>query len=189
MRRTSRRFRICSELGEKILGGEEAQGGGIFKLINFAILVAGLVYLLRKPLSSFLAERADTIHEGLEEGRKALAASEARLKQIGDKLGHLEDEIASFKRAATAEMEAERERLQRSAAEEAEKIIQAARMQIETSARAAKLDLKAYTAEQAVHLAEEMVRQRLDDRGRHRLVSQFVEGLKDGRSPEVNSRD
>ena len=162
---------------------EESQGFRILKLINFAILAAGLGYLLRKPLESFLRDRADTIRERLEEGRNALQTSESRLKHIEQKLGRLEEEIARFKKEAASEMEAERERLQRSAAEEADKMGQAARMQIEISARAAKLELKAYTAEQAVRLSEELVRRRLDESGRHRLVTQFVEGLDNGRSP------
>ena len=39
--------------------GEEPKGGGVFKLINFVILAGALVYLLRKPLGSFLAQRSD----------------------------------------------------------------------------------------------------------------------------------
>jgi F-type H+-transporting ATPase subunit b len=168
---------------EKNAQGGEPESGGKFKLINFLILAGGLGFLLRKPLGSFLAERGDAIREGLEEGRGALEASQSKLRQIEDKLGRLEEEIARFKAAATAEMEAERERLRSSAAEETDKIIQSARTQIEISARAAKLELKAYAAEEAVRLAEELVRRRLDDRGQHRLVTQFVEGLKNGRSP------
>jgi len=161
--------------------GEEPKGGGVFKLINFVILAGALVYLLRKPLGSFLAQRSDTIREELEEGRKALEASQTQLRVIEDKLGRLEEEIASFKAAATREMEAEGERLRSAAAEEAEKVAQSARAQIEISARAAKLELKVYAAAQAVELAEEMVRQRLDENGRKRLVTRFVEDLKNGR--------
>ncbi len=44
----------------------------IFKTINFAILVGGLGYVLRKPLGEFFRSRSASIQKSLEEGRKAL---------------------------------------------------------------------------------------------------------------------
>jgi F-type H+-transporting ATPase subunit b len=156
----------------------EAEGHELlFKIINFALLAGGLAYILRKPLADFFAARSNSIRKSLEEGRKALEASQAQLQAVEQKLAHLEEEIAAFKASATKEMEAEQQRMKQAAAEEAEKILESARAQIEISVRAAKLDLKSYTAQQAVQLAEELIRQRLDDSTRKRLVSQFVAGL------------
>jgi F0F1-type ATP synthase membrane subunit b/b' len=92
-------------------------------------------------------------------------------------LQHLEEEIAVFRASAGREMEAERQRLKLAAAEEAEKILQSARAQTEVAVRAAKLELKSYAAEQAVELAEEIIRRRLDEAGRKKLVSDFLAGV------------
>jgi F-type H+-transporting ATPase subunit b len=151
----------------------------LFKAINFLILVVGLGYLLRKPLREFFAGRSASIRRHLEEGRKALEASQAQLQKVEEKLRHLEEEIAAFKALAAQDMEAERERMRQAAAEEAEKILQSSRAQIDSAVRAAKLDLKAYTAQQAIGHAEELIRRRLDDAGRKRLVSQFVARLEE----------
>jgi F-type H+-transporting ATPase subunit b len=164
-------------------GAEESKHEGPYKLINFVLLALGLGYLVRKPLSAFLAQRSEAIREGLEEARKALEASQARLKAVEEKLERLEEEIAGFKAAAASEMEAERERLRQATAEQAARIMQAARMQIESATRAAKFELKAYAAEQAVQMAEEMVRQHIDDSGRQRLLTRFVEQLKNRPAP------
>lgn len=156
----------------------EAEGHELlYKIINFALLAGGLACILRKPLADFFAGRSNSIRKSLEEGRKALEASGAQLQAVEQKLAHLEEEIAAFKAAATKEMEAEQQRMKEAAAEEAQKILESARGQIETSVRAAKLDLKSFAARQAVQLAEEMIRQRLDDSGRKRLLGQFVAGL------------
>jgi len=149
----------------------------IYKLINLSILVGALAYLLRKPAADFFAQRSASIRAGLEEGRKALEASQAQLKAVEERLKHLEEEIAEFKAAAAREMEAERQRLKAAASEAAEKIIQSARAQTEAAARAAKLELKMYAADQAVKLAEEITRQRLDDAGRKKLVADFLTGV------------
>jgi F-type H+-transporting ATPase subunit b len=157
--------------------GKRAGRELLYKFINLALLVGTLGFVLRKPLASFFAERAASIRKGLEEGRKALEVSQAQLKTVEEKLQHLEEEIAAFRASAGREMEAERQRLKLAAAEEAEKILQSARAQTEVAVQAAKLELKSYAAEQAVELAEEIIRRRLDGAGRERLVSQFLEGL------------
>jgi F-type H+-transporting ATPase subunit b len=113
----------------------------------------------------------------LDEGRKALEASQAKLQVVEEKLQRLEEEIAAFKAAAAREMEAERQRLQQSRAEEAARILESARAQTDIALRGAKLELKNYAAEKAVTLAEGLIRTRLDDSGRRRLVAQFAATL------------
>jgi F-type H+-transporting ATPase subunit b len=150
----------------------------VYKFINLALLVGALGYFLRKPLAEFFAGRSALIRKGLEEGRRALEESQAQLKAVEEKLLHLEEEIAAFKASAEREMEAERQRLKLAAAEDAEKILQAARAQTEVALRAAKLELKNYLAEQAVKSAGGIIRQQLDEAGRKRLVSEFLAEVK-----------
>jgi len=149
----------------------------VYKFINLAILVGALAYFLRKPAAEFFAQRSASIRKELEEGRKALEFSQGQLLAVEEKLRHLAEEIAAFKASAAREMEAERDRLKLAAADEADKIIQSARAQTEVAVRAAKLELKSYAARQAVELAEEIIRRRLDDAGRERLVKDFLDGV------------
>jgi F0F1-type ATP synthase membrane subunit b/b' len=160
----------------------------LYKFINLALLVGALAYVLRKPLADFFAQRSASIRKGLEEGRKALEASQAQLKAVEEKLQHLEEEIAEFKASAAREMEAERQRWKLAEAEEAEKILQAARARTEVAVRAAKLELKSYAAEEAVKLAEEIIRRRLDEAGRKKLVSDFLAEVKSQESRAEKSR-
>jgi F-type H+-transporting ATPase subunit b len=149
----------------------------LYHTINFAILVAGLVYVLRKPLGEFFSSRSASIHKRLEEGRKAIESSQAQLKAVEEKLRGLEAEIAAFKDSAAREMEAERQRWQQTIAEEAARIVESARVQTQMAVRGARLELKGYTARNAVARAEELIRARLDEPGRKRLVTQFVATL------------
>jgi F-type H+-transporting ATPase subunit b len=149
----------------------------LYKTINFVILVGGLAYVLRKPLADFFDSRSAAIRKALEEGKKALETSQAQLKAVQEKLSKLEAEIAAFRTSAAAEMEAERQRLERASAEEAERILESARLQMAAALRAAQQDLKNYTADQAVSLAEQLIRNRLDEAGQKRLVAQFAASL------------
>jgi F-type H+-transporting ATPase subunit b len=158
--------------------GEEGEGQeNLYHWINFILLAAALVYLGRKPLGAFFAQRSESVRKALEEGRKALEASQAQLKAVEEKLRHLEQDIAAFKASAVGEMEGEHERLRQAAAAEAEKIRDFTRVQMEVALRAAKLELKNYAVEQAIELAEAMIRQRLDEAGRNRLFGRFISGL------------
>ena len=89
----------------------------------------------------------------------------------------LEEEIAAFRAAAAREMEVERKHLQQMAAAEAEKMLQATRAEMDTAAKAAKLELRQYAGQQAVELAEQMIRERLDEGGRQRLFNQLLAKL------------
>ena len=146
----------------------------LYKFINLSLLVGALVYLLKKPVTVFFSDRSASIRKGLEEGRKALEASRAQLKSVEEKLQHLEEEIAAFKASAEKEMEAERQRLKLAEAQEAEKLLQAARAQTEVALRAAKVELKSYAAEQAVQLAEAIIRGRLDEAEQRKLIGEFL---------------
>jgi F-type H+-transporting ATPase subunit b len=163
------------ESEEKESGSETSEL--IFKTINFIILIGGLGYLLRKPLAEFFVQRSGAIRAQLDEGRKALEASQARMTAIEEKLLHLEEEIAAFKASATRESEVERQNLRAAAAQEAEKILESARARMETSTRAAKLELRYFVAEEALKQAETLIQGRLDEATRNQLVSQFMARL------------
>jgi len=165
------------EEGEAAAEGEAHGHETIYRWINFALLAGGLFYILRKPMAAFFSDRSASIRKSVEEGRKALEASQAQLKAVEEKLQHLDAEIAEFKLAAAREMGEERERMRQATAQEADKMLQAARTQMDTATKAAQLELRLYTAQLAVELAEELIRQRLDDAARQRLVSQFLAKL------------
>lgn len=149
----------------------------IYKIINFVILAGALGFVLRKPMAEFFSGRSASIRKALEEGTAALKESQARLEAVEAKLNRLAGEIAAFRANAEKEMQTEHQRMAEETAREAEKILETARMRIDTATRGAKLELQAFTAQRAMELAEQMIRQRLDEPSRQRLVSQFVETL------------
>ncbi len=185
-RETGNRIRPSAEprlegaaLAAEAEGGESpgASREEIFTWINFVLLVAVLAYLLRQPVREFFAGRSRQVREALEAGRKALNEAQSRLAEVEAKLAHLEEEINSFRASAAREVELERQRLEELTRRDAARLIEAARAQIEMATRAAKLELMIQSGQRIVELAEVLIRQRLDDRTRQRLVTRFVEGL------------
>ncbi len=169
-------------LGGAVLLQQSAPAGAesrerLFDWINFTILIVALGYVLRKPAAAFFRQRSETIHEGLEEGRKALEAARAQLEAVEEKMWHLEEQIAAFKAEAASETEAERERLKIAAGKDAERILRSAQSTIESAVQAAKAELTAHAMRQAADMAETMIRERLDEEGRARLVKRFLDGI------------
>lgn len=161
---------------------EQHEGGHteLFDLINLIILVAVLVYVLRKPVGQFFANRSAAVRRGLEEGHAALEAARAELERADTRLERIEADIAEFKATAAAEWDAEIERLRRASHEERERIMASARQMIESATQAARLELKRTAASEAVSQAARMIEERLDDAGRARLVSRFLASVEKG---------
>lgn len=149
----------------------------IWKIVNFLLFFGGLGYFLRKPAGDFFAGRTRSIQQGMAEAREAREKAEKRLGEIEQRLGRLGDEISALRAEAAREGAAQDERMRKAAQEEAAKILAAAESEIDTLARAARLDLKSYTAQLAVQLAEERIRGEMNPEAQGRLLRSYVADL------------
>lgn len=150
----------------------------IFNIINFILLVGVLGYLYRKRGRGFYDERSQSIREDLAEARQALEDSRAKLAAAEEKLAHFEEEVAALKKRAEEDIARERDRTRQAAGEEVEKVREMAQAQIRAATNAAKLELKSYVVEQALEQAGGLIRERLDEKNRRRMVSFFLADLK-----------
>jgi F-type H+-transporting ATPase subunit b len=151
----------------------------IFLIINFAILAAGLVWLVRKALPNGFAPRTAEIRRGIEEARKVSAEASARLGEIESRLAKLDTEIAELRTAAEADFSAEEERIKAAAEQDAKNVVAAAEQEIAAAARTAQRELKSFVAGLAVDLAEKKIK--VDDATDQALVRGFAAQLgKDG---------
>jgi F-type H+-transporting ATPase subunit b len=151
----------------------------IFNVINFAILFAGLVWVVRKFLPNGFAPRTAEIQKGIEEARRASADASARLAEIEGRLARLDSEIAGIRSAAEADFGAEEQRIKADAERDAKQVIASAEQEIAAAARTAQRDLKVFVAGLAVDLAEKKIK--VDDATDQALVRSFAAQLgKDG---------
>ena len=140
-----------------------------WKLANFAVLVGGLGYLISKNAGPYFRARSEEIREGIREAAEVRAAAEARAAAIESKLGDLSGEIESIRTAAKAEIASEATRLQAETEAHIGKIRNRAEMEIASATKHASADLKAYSAQLALELAEKQIRQQLDPRTQEQL--------------------
>ena len=161
---------------------QSAEHGGdtlttVFKWLNFITVIGGLGYLLRKPMRDFFTSQRAAIQAAIAEGRQAHQKAEQRLAEIEQRLARLGDEVESLRQEAAAQATAEQQRIREATRREAERILATAQAEIESTSRAARLELRAYTARLAVTLAEQRIRQQLTPETHASLFAGFLAGL------------
>ena len=171
------------EAGQAKEGGESkghGEHGGLqgWAWVNFLLLAGGLGYLIGKNAGPFFAARSKQIRMDIAEAEEQRQEAEARAAEVDRRLGNLQAEIEALRREAHEEQSAEEQRIAQRTAAEAAKIRQQAEQEIDAAGKAARLELKRYSAELAVTLAEQKVRGRLTAEGQDALVREFASDLK-----------
>ena len=164
-------------------GGEGAKGGGIsdhqmwdfiYRIMNFVVLVAVLVVVLRKPLKSGLSSRVDQIKSELEEleakreqARRDYALMEQRL---ADAAGEHDKILAEFR----AMGEKEKAAIIAGAESTAQRIKEQASFTIEQETAQAKAELRRDVAEMSAALAEDLLKEKINSEDQTRLVDEYL---------------
>jgi F-type H+-transporting ATPase subunit b len=148
-----------------------------YKLVNFAILAAGIGFLVVKVLFPAFRKQQREILEAMDSAERRAAQAAAQAAEIDRRMAGIEDEIALIRQKAQHEMEAEAGRLGLQTQTSLEKIERSAETEIASVTKAARQELKIYSAGLAIDLAKQKLQSRLDDPAHAALVSRFVAGL------------
>lgn len=141
---------------------------------NFVLLAGGLGYVIRKNAGPYFAQRSLEIRKGMADAEAARAASDAKVAEVDRRLANLQAEIEALRRNAQEEAEADAQRVGREAAAEMAKVQSHLAGEIASAAKSATLELRRYSAELALGLAEQKIAARLSPEMQNRLVGTFV---------------
>ncbi len=159
-------------------GGGGIPWGEIAKqAINFAILVGVLVYFLRKPLSSFLKERAELMRKSIDDAANARAEAARKLEAVDARMAKLSDEIAALNARMDAESAAEAKALRETVSSEIERIRKQAEFTGEQEVKKARAELQKEASALSARAAEELVRKSLSPEDQARLVKENIEKI------------
>jgi F-type H+-transporting ATPase subunit b len=156
---------------------EEKEPSEVWKWANFAILAGGLGYLVAKNAPAFFAARSKKIVQDIGDAQKLREQSDARAADVDRRLANLDSEIAALRGESQAEIAAESERLKQHAAAEMAKIQAQAKQDIETAGKAARMELRRYTAQLAIDLAQRKIQARMTPETQDGLVRGFLHDL------------
>ncbi|HNY40778.1 MAG TPA: hypothetical protein PKJ41_10300 [Bryobacteraceae bacterium] len=151
-----------------------------FKLVNFAILAAGVGLLFVKVILPAFKKQQKQILDGLNQAQLRAEEAARQAAEIDRRMAGLEQDVASIRQNAQREMESETERFSRETQATIEKLERSTSIEIASMAKAARQELKIYSAGLALDLAKQKIQARLDDSVQSTLVSRFVAGLTPG---------
>lgn len=147
-------------------------------VVNFAIMVWILNYLLREPLATYLKNRSAAIRQDLVDAASLKATATAQLDEIERKMKALPGDIEALRTRGQAEIVGEEQRISQQAAAERDRLLEQARRQIDLQVRLAKRELTEHAADLAVHLAADRLATETTAADHDRLVSRYLEQVK-----------
>ena len=154
-------------------------GFEVWKFVNPAIFVGALVFILvrKAKLGEAFRTRRESIKAELDKARSERDAAVAKLKEVEARLAGLDSQIATIKERSQAEAAEERERIVRSTEAEIAKLTAQGQREIENAGKTARNDLRRFTAEQSVRLAEEMIRRDIRPEDDARLITRNIDEM------------
>jgi len=145
-----------------------------WRVVNTIALIILLVYFMKKPLASFFAERTTQIRKDLEDARGQRDRAEQLLAEYRGKLAGMEQELEKMREELRKSGEVESGKVVGSAERMAAAMVESARITAEQEVRKAKAELKSEAVELAVQLAESLIREKINEDDRKRIVEDYL---------------
>lgn len=161
-------------------GGEEGElhqkwvAVDTYRIMNFTVLVVGLFFLLRKPVSKALNGRIIGIKEQLEDLEAKKTEAERELAKYEEKLAKLEAEADGIIEEYIRQGNEAKVRILKEAEAAAEKLEEQAKKNIEHEFEQAKIRLKEDVLEKAMAKAEEIIKEKISTDDQERLVDEYL---------------
>jgi len=146
----------------------------IYQVGNFALLIAVIFFVARKPVMAYLAERRTQIKNDLDKAAELLSVAEARQTEISARLRDLEAQLEEIAELSKQRAEEESERILAKARAAAERIQSDALEATAQELLRAQRELRAEAAGLAVELAGEILKEQVVDADRQRLLDEFI---------------
>jgi F-type H+-transporting ATPase subunit b len=155
-------------------GGMDKTKDLIWRTMNFVVLVGGLILLLKKPVAQALAGRRQGIKDQLDDLEKQKQAAEQQLSEYQKKLSQLEKEVEKIVAEYVKDGEAIKAKIIEEAKASAEKLQGQAKKNIEHEFDKARKELRTEMADQAVAMAEELIKKSITDKDQKQIISEYL---------------
>lgn len=158
-------------------GAEHEESYDGWKWANFAILAGALGYMIAKGAPQFFRSRTEEIQRGIAEATRLKQDAEARAADMERRMAALQTEIEKLRAESRSEMAKETERLRQETEQTLARIQAHGEHEVTAIAKHAQQDLRAYSAQLAIELAEQRIRARMSPETQGVLFDGFLSGL------------
>ena len=141
---------------------------------NLLILIFVLQRFLFKPLTQFLAKRAEGIRQSLDEARLAREAAAKAQEEYRAQVAATQREAAAMREQVQREVEEERQRQLVASREEEQRLVAEARAAIEQETKRARAKLREEAVSLSVAVAERLLERSITAEDQQRLAEKYV---------------
>lgn len=149
-----------------------------FYLLDFLIFVMVIGTFVVKPARSFLEARHEAIRLEMAEAADVLQKAQGQLDLLEGRLNGLPDESKQLQEAFRKDGEHARARLEKDTVDAVAKIKRDLTTRLDQESARIRNEVYRYVSTEALRLAEEKIRKRLDQATQRRLVGQYLDDLK-----------
>lgn len=148
-----------------------------YRAINFFILVGGLVYLLKKPLTAYFSERSAALRRSVDESKVEHDRIMKEYQEIKEKLSRIDAESRAMVEEWKADAVRENQKIKQTAQEHAIKLKADAKKIVASEVIQANEEMKLLAIGWARESAEKMIRDEITPEDDNRMADRFVERL------------
>jgi len=145
-----------------------------WKLINFALFLIGLGYLIAKFAPRFFNARSADIQKTIQDATGLRIEAEFRHSEIDRKMATLPDEIKRLREQAAADMERAHQRLRHETELEIAHMRRNTEAEIEALREEGARNLRRHTAQLALAAAERRLRDRFETQDSSPFIDDFI---------------
>lgn len=163
----------------RVLGLSTEVTSRLFEILNFALLLIGIVWLVARILPKTLRTRSERITTEIQQARVATEDANRRLARVEERLSRLDGEIEAIRAQAEQETSVEEKRLRAAIEQEKQVILDAAALDIAAATKNAENLLKNLAADLVIeHAKRQIAVSQATDRS---LVENFLTDLDGGK--------
>jgi F-type H+-transporting ATPase subunit b len=152
-------------------------GNAIWTLVIFGLVVFVLGKFAWGPILNTLQTRESYIREALEKAKHDRESAEARLKEYEAKLAASRAEATAIVEEGRRDADVVKRRIEATAKEEADKMIERAKREIHIATDTATKELYTLSAKLATQLAAQVIGRELTPQDHARLISEAIDGI------------
>ena len=146
----------------------------VWRVINFAILIAILWKLLADKIKSYFGDRRLEIAKALDEVEHARSEAQAMHAEYESKLKNIEADISEVKELLIGEMESEKARIIEEGKVAAERIIQQAKWSAEQEVLKARKELNDQVVDMAGDMAAGLISKSMTPEDQRRILEEYL---------------
>lgn len=149
--------------------------------INLGLLIALIIYLIRKPFLSFLKNRKERLRSEVDRAAAAAEQAKMTLEEYSAKLDAVASEIVALQENIKKQGENERDELVSAAEKSCEMIKKEVEDTIRLETTKAVSEIQSEVVDSALALAEKMIKEQVDADFTTDSVDDFVKMIEEGK--------